>query len=386
MTMRTTGTKWLAIGATAFVLLSGAWALAEEPPQQLGTDATNLLLAPYVWKCSGTGAAARAEATMPGAYLRARFQGSATVGLVIDGTANDACPAPSMPVVEFSVDQGPYTIVPLTKTGEVYVLPLGGKLDPAAPHAVEVIFRAADLAQKRWTQSTAHLRIAGLELAAGGTLLPCPARSKRAIWFGDSITEGVGVDALFTSWQILGPNNARGSWCPLVSLAMDCEYGQLGTGGQGMVIEKMELPPLPQTWDHYDAQTSRLTEGRLVPEPDYVFCAMGTNDYRPENMPVFVPGYTDWLIAVRKACPNARLFCITPPLGTHAQDVREIVAARRREGDLRVHLIDMGPLEGEFVAGRPTRWAYDGVHPTLYGNARLSTRIVAEVEKVLRDE
>src|SRR5438105_745235 len=61
-------------------------------------------LAPYVWKCTGAGAESRAEATMPGAYFKTMVKGTRAVGLVIDGTANAGCPAPSMPVVEYSVD------------------------------------------------------------------------------------------------------------------------------------------------------------------------------------------------------------------------------------------------------------------------------------------
>ena len=127
----------LAATLTAFY---GCWAFgADDATKRFAVDDANLALAPYVWKVSGTGPAARAEAAMPGAYVRAVFQGSATVGLVIDGTANKGCPAASMPVVEYSVDQAPFVVVPLTKTGELYVLPLADKLDPAATHRLEVV-------------------------------------------------------------------------------------------------------------------------------------------------------------------------------------------------------------------------------------------------------
>jgi hypothetical protein len=55
------------------------------------------------------------------------------------------------------------------------------------------------------------------------------------------------------------------TWFPLVCGGLNCEYGQLGTGGQGMV-RPIEIPPLPQTWDRFDATTSRLTDGLLLPE------------------------------------------------------------------------------------------------------------------------
>ena len=58
--------------------------------------------------------------------------------------------------------------------------------------------------------------------------MPRPRATEGAIAFGDSITEGVGVDGLFTSWQKLDVNNARETWFPIVCAALDCEYGQPG--------------------------------------------------------------------------------------------------------------------------------------------------------------
>ncbi|MDR3638913.1 MAG: GDSL-type esterase/lipase family protein [Isosphaeraceae bacterium] len=340
-----------------------------------GCDHPALNLAPYAWKQKGP----TAEATMPGAYVKAAFRGSATVGLIVDGATNRGCPATSMPVVEFSVDNGPYQVVPLTRTDGTYTLPLGERLTTAEPHRVEVYFRAADLTQDRWTSSRTHLQIAGLALDADGTLLPWPKCRKRAIGFGDSITEGVGGDGLFTSWQSLAVNNARATWLPIVCAALDCEYGQLGSGGLGMV-RALNLPPLPQVWDHYDASTSRLTGGRLLPEPDYVFCALGTNDYEKD----ITADYTNWLAAVRKACPDARVFCVVPPLGVHREEVRAAVGGRRKAGDVQVHLIDTAPLQDGFRGGaKPTRLAFDGAHPTVFGQALLASLIAVEAQKVL---
>jgi hypothetical protein len=272
----------LALGGVLLATIGGSRSTVEEPPTAgqriVAVDQADLRRSPYTWKMSGKGPDARAEAAIPGAYLKAAFRGSATVGLVVDGTANRACPAPSLPVIEFSIDDGPYRVVALTRTGAVYTLPLASGLDAAATHRVELILRAADLTRDRWRSSIAHLRLAGLAIDAVGTTLPTPTRTRRAIGFGDSITEGVGVDGLFTSWQSLGVNNARATWFPIVCAALDCEYGQLGSGGQGMT-RPIEMPPLPLTWDRYDPTTTRLTGGRLLPEPDYIFCALGTNDF-----------------------------------------------------------------------------------------------------------
>ena len=224
-----------------------------------------------------------------------------------------------------------------------------------------------------------HLSIAGIVLDAGGSILPHARRTRNAIAFGDSITEGVGVDGLFTSWQRLGVNNARETWFPIVSAALDCEYGQLGSGGLGMT-RTLNLPPLPRIWHHHDPATSRLTGGLLLPEPDYVFCSLGTNDYELD----ITADYVGWLGEMRKACPGAAIFCVVPPLGVHKKEIEAAVKARNDARDPRVYLIDPARLGSAFRAGKgATQLAYDGVHPSVYGHAMLGALIAIETQKAL---
>jgi hypothetical protein len=353
---------------------------------QIPIDDSHVFLAPYVWKRGGAGRSARAEAAIPGAYIKATFRGSAGVRLLIDGAANNDCPPAAMPVVDYSLNRGAFKSVQLTRTGEVYALPLADGLERGEEQHLEVHMRAAPLMPNRWTTPTVHLRLAGLEIAEGGVMLPVTTRPKRAIGFGDSITEGVCVEGLCPYYSNLMMNNARATWFPVVCAALNCEYGQLGTGGQGMV-RPMEIPPLPQTWDHYDAETSRLTDGRLLPEPDYVFCAMGTNDYQGDGehltLPPIADEYTRWLIAVRKACPHAMIFCVVPPLGWHGEEIAGLVAARNQVGDRRVFLIDTAPLKGGFSVRGATEYAPDGVHPSVHGNAVLGASIAVQVQACL---
>jgi hypothetical protein len=373
----------LAIVTLMLMTTSG---FSEETPKTMtiAADDANLLWSPYVWNRTGKGEAARAEATMPGAYLKAAFRGSTSARLLIDGTANEGCPPEIMPIVDYSLDNGAFQSVKLSKTDKVYAIPLGEKLDPTKEHRIEVHFRSASLGPNRWQASTVHLRIAGLELDAGGALAPSPARPKRAIGFGDSITEGVCNEKLGTYYSDMTMNNARTTWFPMVCAGMDCEYGQLGTGGQGMV-RPIEIPPLPQTWDHYDEKTSRLTGGLLLPEPDYVFCAMGTNDHNPKDMSLIPIGdaYLRWLESVRKACPHAAIFCIVPPIGWHDKEIADAVAARNKAGDRNVFLIETASLRDGFSLKGATRLAADGVHPSVYGNALLAALIAAESQKAL---
>lgn len=342
-------------------------------------DHASLLLSPYVWIRKGVGSAARAEAATPGAYIKASFRDSATIGLVVDGVANRGCSVASLPVIEYSIDDGEFHVVRLKTTEAIYPLRLASGLDVRANHHIEIIFRAADLTRDRWRASTARLRVAGFELDEGGSFTRTPSLSKRALAFGDSITEGVGVDGLFTSWQSLDVNNARATWFPIVASALECEYGQFGSGGLGMTRE-LEIPPLSRIWDRYDAECSRLIEGKLDPEPNYVFCLLGTNDYEKD----ITDDYIHWLIAMRAACPRTLIFCIPPLLGVHESEVKAAVEARRKSGDSNVHLIALDELKPAFRVGRgATRLAHDGVHPSAYGHAILAGTIAVKVQRIL---
>jgi lysophospholipase L1-like esterase len=377
---RCAGVSSFIVALAVIAIAAGARTGLSEPQKGASNvssiDHADLQLAPYVWKRSGKGPGARAEAAMPGAYLKAAFRASTSVGLVVDGSINRGCPASSMPVIEYSVDAGPFKVVPLTGTEASYAVPVASGLDATATHQLEVFFRASDLTQKRWESPIAHLCLAGIALDDGGSLLPRPGRARRAIAFGDSITEGVGVDGLFTSWQ-KGVNNARETWFPIVCLALDCEYGQLGSGGLGMT-RQLNLPPLRQIWDHHDPETSRLVGGLLLPEPDYVFCSLGTNDYEKD----ITTDYTAWLAELRRACPRARLFCVVPPLGLHKDEIEAAVKARTIAHDARVCLIDPARLAPGFRAGKgPTHLAFDGVHPSVYGRAMLGALIAVEAQK-----
>ena len=345
----------------------------------ISCDDPKLVFAPYVWLQSGSGEPARAEAAIPGAYLKAAFSGSRTVGIVIDAAANAGGDPNTRPAVEWSVDYGPFQTQLIDLNGGVYTLPLGHDLAAGQAHRVEFYFRAANLGEHRWTASTGHLRLAGLALDDGGSLIDCPRRKKLAIAYGDSITEGVGVESLFTTWQSIDMNNALKTWVPLLASSLDCEYGQVGSGGFGMV-KPIELPPLTQTWDSYDKGHSRLQGGLLLPEPDYVFCNLGTNDSGFD----ITAGYLQWLADMRKACPHSRFFCIVPLMGLHRGEISAAVSARRSAGDARVYCIDLAALEPGFhYTPAGTVFAYEGVHPSAYGQALFAAHLAVEVQKIL---
>jgi hypothetical protein len=329
---------------------------------------------------------------MPGAYAKAVFEEASEIGLIVRGAANRGCPARGMPMVECSVDFGPFVSMQLSSVDEEYVVPLLHGGSARTRHHIEVSFRSAMLARERWTSSKYNLRIAGFDVNNGASVAPPSRRPKTAIGYGDSITEGVYSELLAMEkgtefYANLAHNNARTTWFPLVCAALGCEYGQLGTGGQGMVVTHLQMPPLADTWDHHDKDTSRLTAGKLLPEPDYIFCEMCSNDFVNESgarrhLDV-TEAYLRWLASVRNACSNAFVFCVAPPLGWHAEELARVVSIARGRGDRRVYLIDTAPLRHLFSVNVPTQIACDGVHPHGYGNALLGALIATRAQRAI---
>ena len=87
---------------------------------------------------------------------------------------------------------------------------------------------------------------------------------------------------------------------------------------------------------------------------------------------------------MRRACPNAWIFCIVPPLQVHRNEIAAAVAARNQAHDERVHLIETARLATGFRAGQgATQLGHDGVHPSQYGHAMLAAVIAVEVRRVL---
>jgi len=110
---------------------------------------------------------------------------------------------------------------------------------------------------------------------------------------------------------------------------------------------------------------------------------MGTNDFGG----IDVTGvYTDWLAAVRRACPNTHIFCVVPPSGVHRDEIRAAVAARSQAGDRAVHTVDIPSLNATITA-RPgaTQLCCDGVHPTAQGQGIFGACVAVEAQRELSD-
>ena len=185
----------LAAAAAAAVLAHAA------PPSPSAHDAPYATLpmsdpaiffSDYNWIRTG----ATASTANPGAFLRASFSGG-SLALLVDGTAL----AGQSVKLRYSVDDRSmgFILPNATAAGAgatPIALPVPALAGGRSRHTLELILYASNQQADRWHGGTkggggAYLVLAGLRLDGGAGLAPPPVvLPKRALVFGDSITEG----------------------------------------------------------------------------------------------------------------------------------------------------------------------------------------------------
>jgi lysophospholipase L1-like esterase len=337
----------------------------------------------------------------PGAYLKLNFVNSSFVGLrlrpVATGSAaregqGDAAvagnsdvgvgsdsagrPAPPPAFVDgqymnliYSIDNGEYVIVPVfNDSTEITLAENLGDSDLSKPHTL-VLYIYNSLQINRW-ENPAHsgsaLLVQGIALNASAATVAPTLRSKRALIFGDSITEGCAAqckpDPSCHADKTKGDlctNAATKTWGPTVAAALDAEFSQVGFGGLGWLVGGGGGVP-PFYTPHNDTRSSwnKIWRGspRNFSNLDYIFVLHGTNDgiggqkgQQPSEVAASVQG---WLSELRAtAGPFTEVFLTVPFGGFGAANRPENAlpdgfAAYQGNhsggNDTRTHYIDLG--------------------------------------------
>lgn len=156
--------------------------------------------------------------------------------------------------------------------------------------------------------------LTGFNVDTGATSAPLypGLHPKRALFFGDSITEGVNNAYYNGISQSIGGAYCI-NWAWFVAKALDAEHGQLGVSGIGYeVAGQGNVPKFTTSWNMQNANVARS----FTPAPDYVVVHMGTNDYF-RNIPsaTLQADVKSMLQNIRTACPTAWIFQIAPDGG-----------------------------------------------------------------------
>jgi lysophospholipase L1-like esterase len=352
--------------------------------EEIGADDPRLFYSPWVWYADGEAC----RTTHLGAALRFGWTGR-TLRLKVDVSMWDRAGVPraQYPVLNCAIDGGPVRPVRLAPGASVCVLAEGMA---AGRHRCAVSLRSIDFHCERWRagRQVAVWRVSGLELDPGATVYADPdLRSRRALFFGDSILDG--------AFNLGAETDALQSWAEPVAARLGAEPARVGFEAQGYTVsggsETGNVPPffLPddrsqRTWDYLDSWHSRLVRGRFAPRPDYVFLCHGVNDAsRRVPAPRVEAAVRGLLPRLRAAAgASAVLFVLVPFDGSNRAPIAAAVSDFcRATSDRRCHLIDVSKaaraLARRGTAADGSRWSFDGLHPSAAAHAELGD-LVAE--------
>ena len=306
---------------------------------------------------------AKGEWIYPGAYLKTTFTGTSAT-LHFDASANHG----AAPKFRWYIDGQPFQSAQAASR-----LPLATNLKPGA-HSLVLYLAATDANYDRWRQPTQIVRLTGLAIDDGATLRPPKHTArKRALFFGDSITEGAWnlgdsyrvENKRWVDW--VRHSDATQAWPFFLAEAMKVEYGVIGSGGMSWLRPShSNIPPFPESWrSHHQGHTRAF-----LPPPDYVIANMGTNDGARDT----APAVAAWLREALDAFPKARIYVVIP-FGQQNKDALESALAQVPSN--RIRKLDLGPAfaAGLQKYGQASAASFDGLHPNAALHRRLANAL-----------
>jgi lysophospholipase L1-like esterase len=372
------------------VLLAPARSFTRTGSYFANTSDRSLLFSPYNWTPVNNGI----QTSDAGAYLKFKFNGSQAT-LNVD-TSNQT----SFPLLDVYVD-GKQTADQLwlknVTNGRVQLFN-----GAAGNHEVTVYFRRRELydgnnpavlniKQQDWATDAEHWRVNGVEVNGGsGFLTNTFARSKTALFLGDSITEGFAD--FFDSNSPDRPSTVTGDFRNSISYRtyaaqlgelLNVDYGQVGWSGSGWSQPTTATgnPPIADSWLRYNG-ASTVQRDFQTKQPDYVFINLGTNDGAFD----ITNRVTSWLTQARQTIPNADIFVIAPFNQTKNAQLEQGIANYRSTNttDRKVHFLNLGAegargLNGTF---NPSL-SGDGIHPTIERNRQLAGLLYEQVKPIV---
>ena len=314
------------------------------------------------WHCG----ARSAVTTATGAYIEFAFRG--TMALAKFDTLENAQPYLHLWV---QLDGGNMTEVPLDSYLRVIAKEEGD-------HLCRIIYKGGTEQHRRWSAPlTGKVSFLGVQTAEP---LPLAEDPRKTIEFvGDSITEGVLVDADFAAGGEALPtcidqnfrcyqDDVCGTYAWRIAETLNLRpvfmgYGAVGAtrGGCGGVPDAAAAYP-------FNFEGSPVTRKN----PDYILINHGTNDgYQPAE--VFLPCYAKLLDQILAMNPSAKLVCVSPFGGAFHTELGELVRSYNAE-----HGTDIGYVDtAGWIPANP-------VHPLRDGHRAVAERMIPLLREMLK--
>lgn len=316
------------------------------------------------------GSSTVAQSNCPGAYIKFRVTLATTgdVTLNLDNAHLATVAVGDFPQVIVSRDALTPVVTQLSGTA-TQALPVAAALGPGT-YNFTVLFKSAGLSvADRWSVPRLSVKVDSLTIPADAVLAAPRLRNKRALIYGDSLTEGV-----HNIGATLAPadQDAGYTWAHFIAAAMDAEVGIVGFGGQSFVSGGVgSVPSFPNAWGDYSFGRPRLVGGLLSPMPDRLVVAHGENDTTGGALPATI---TSTLAAIRAAAGACPISLMVPFTGK----VRSDIGAATLPSNTRIIDVQLNGGDGSHLLFYPG--FQNPLHPSIAGSAYLAPRISKLIE------
>ncbi len=210
-----------------------------------------------------------------------------------------------------------------------------------AEHIVTVIMKSSVEPQHRWYEPlVAKIEFMGYEAQMSGTL---PENNKKIIEFvGDSITEGVLVDASYMPDSNLGGENrpfqddSTATYAYITAKNLGLEPIIMGYGAVGLA--RSGQGSVPETNVSYPYCFDGVP---ISHTPDYIVINLGTNDRWTEETRAKVPAkYKEFLGLLTKMHPQAKIAAMIPFVNCFADEIKGVVKEFNAENGTDIKVVD----------------------------------------------
>lgn len=315
-----------------------------------------IVWSPYNWNVQS----AFAAAVNAGAYFRTEFGGSAC-DLVFD-VAGLSAPVPK---VLYKIDgQGPWNEADVAS---LVTLTMPASTTGFPNHLLEVMVKATSGATNRWNGTSNIVKLTGINLQASKTLTKPEQLPLNALFYGDSITEG--LSNVGDSGDFTVKSNAAFSWSMEAARILGAEIGNVGFSGQGVGdLGDGSVPIFTSTYNYIYSGVPRT----FSPQPDFIVINHGTNDGTSN----ITTAYTAVLDALLAATSTAVIFAMRPFNGAaQAANIQAAIAACSNPS--RVVYVDTA---GWFSTAN----SFDTLHPNAFEDvSNLGPRIANVIRPVV---
>lgn len=236
-------------------------------------------------------------------------------------------------------------------------------------HIIKIVYKSSSEIHHRWYQPLeGKVSFLGYDAEKDGIL---PDDNRKTIEFiGDSITEGVLIDAMYApnpydQWNRPYQDDVTATYAYLTAEKLNLKPIIMGYGAVGMT--RIGCGSVPKAYDSYPYYFAN--EPMESANADYILINHGAND-RGSKEEEYITEYERFLKLVRARNKNSKIIVLSAFCGAHAEALGRLVEKYNSENDDSVLFIDS------------TGWVpIEPLHPLRDGHRIISEKLTEILKK-----